>query len=125
MIISDGTGETARAIVDAAMIQFKDCNTYFTRYKNVVTREQIDAIFAEASLHHDLILYTIVQAELREHIRRVSRSKHIRALDILGPVLTAISNCIEQEPQYLPGLPPLRQRRLFQPCGSHGIHTQP
>ena len=104
VIISDGTGETARAVVDAAMTQFKDCNTYFTRYKNVSTREQIDAIFSEASIHHDLIVYTVVQPELREHIERVSRSKHVRALDLLGSVLTAISNCIEQEPQYLPGL---------------------
>ena len=104
MIISDGTGETARAVVDAAMVQFKDCNTYFTRYKNVTTREQIDAIFTEAGLHHDLILYTIVQSELREYISKLSRTKHIRALDLLGPVLTAISNCIEQEPQSLPGL---------------------
>ena len=104
MIISDGTGETARAVVDAAMAQFKNCNTYFTRYKNVMTREQIDAIFAEASLHHDLIVYTIVQVELREYIGRLSRTQHVRALDLLGPVLTAISNCIEQEPQYMPGL---------------------
>ena len=104
VIISDGTGETARAVVDATMAQFKDCNTYFTRYKNVVTREQIDAIFAEASLHHDLIVYTIVQVELRAYIEQLSRSRHVRALDLLGPVLTAISNCIDQEPQYLPGL---------------------
>ena len=104
VIISDGTGETARAVVDAAMVQFKNCNTYFTRYKNVMTREQIDAIFDEAGLHHDLILYTIVQSDLREHIERLSRTRYIRALDLLGPVLTAISNCIEQEPQYLPGL---------------------
>ena len=104
MIISDGTGETARAVIDATMAQFKDCNTYYTRYKNVTTKEQIDAIFAEASLHHDLIIYTIVQAELREYIGKLSRSRHVRALDLLGPVLTAISNCIEQEPQCLPGL---------------------
>ena len=104
VIISDGTGETARAVVDAAMTQFKDCNTYFTRYKNVKNREQIDAIFTEAGLHHDLILYTIVQAPLREHIANISRTQHIRALDLLGPVLTAISNCTEQEPQYMPGL---------------------
>ena len=104
VIISDGTGETARAVVDAVMTQFKDCNTYFTRYKNVKTEEQIDAIFTEAGLHHDLILYTIVQSKLREHIAKISRTQHVRALDLLGPALTAISNCIEQEPRYVPGL---------------------
>ena len=104
IIISDGTGETASAISKAVMAQFKDKNVYFTRYKNVRTKEQIDAIFTEAAIHHDLILHTIVQAELREYINDLSRQKHVRSLDLIGPALTAFSNYFDQEPASEPGL---------------------
>ncbi|MBT7610603.1 MAG: kinase/pyrophosphorylase [Bacteriovoracaceae bacterium] len=104
IVISDGTGETATEICRAAMAQFKGKDVYFTRYKNVRTKEQITAIFTEAAIHHDLITYTIVQKEIREHISELSRTKHVRALDLLGPALTTFSNYFEQEPSRKPGI---------------------
>jgi len=104
IIISDGTGETATAICRATMAQFKDRDVYFTRYKNVRSKDQIDAVFTEAAIHHDLIIYTVVHAELREHIAELSRTKHVRTLDLLGPALTSFSNYFEQEPSNEPGL---------------------
>jgi [pyruvate, water dikinase]-phosphate phosphotransferase / [pyruvate, water dikinase] kinase len=104
IVISDGTGETATAICRAAMVQFKGRDVYFTRYKNVRAKEQIDAIFTEAAIHHDLITYTIVQSEIREYIADLSRTKHVRSLDLLGPALTTFSNYFEQEPSQKPGI---------------------
>ncbi|HAZ12066.1 MAG: hypothetical protein A2X86_06560 [Bdellovibrionales bacterium GWA2_49_15] len=104
IIISDGTGETATALSRAAMKQFSDKDVYFTRYKNVRTREQIDAIFTEAAIHHDMIVHTIVTPDLREYISDLARTKHVRALDMIGPALTAFSNYFEQEPKAEPGL---------------------
>lgn len=104
IIISDGTGETATGVCRAVMTQFKDREVYFTRYKNVRTKEQIDAIFEEAAIHHDLIVYTIVSVELRNYIQELTRTKHVRTLDVLGPALTSFSNYFEQEPSAEPGL---------------------
>ena len=104
IIISDGTGETATGLSRAVMTQFKDKDVYFTRYKNVRTKEQIDSIFNEAAVHHDLIIYTIVGADLRSYIADVARIKHVRTLDVLGPALTAFSNYFDQEPTSEPGL---------------------
>ncbi|OUR96346.1 hypothetical protein A9Q84_08295 [Halobacteriovorax marinus] len=104
IIISDGTGETATAISRAIMTQFPDREVYFTRFKNVRTNEQVDAIFTEAAIHHDLIIYTIVTNELRDYIGVAARKRHVRALDLIGPALTAFSNYFEQEPMAEPGL---------------------
>ncbi len=104
VIISDGTGETATAVARAVMTQFKDKDVYFTRYKNVRTTEQIDSIFAEATVHHDLVIYTIVKQELRQHVQDLARGQHVRSLDILGPALTTFSNYFDQEPSNVPGL---------------------
>ena len=104
IVISDGTGETATGISRATMTQFQGRDVYFTRYKNVRSKDQLDAIFNEAAVHHDLIVYTLVQAELREHITHLSRTKHVRTLDLIGPALTAFSNYFNQEPSAEPGL---------------------
>lgn len=102
--ISDGTGETAAAMCRAALTQFEDRDVYFTRYKNVRTKKQIEAIFTEAAIHHDLIVYTIVSLELSEYVAELSRSTRVRALDLMGPLLTTFSNYFNQAPQGEPGL---------------------
>lgn len=104
IVISDGTGETASAITRAAMTQFEEKEIFFTRYKNIRTREQIDAIFQEAAIHHDIVVYTIVSVELRAYIAELSKRDHVRSVDVMGPLLTAFSNFFEAEPNYQPGL---------------------
>jgi [pyruvate, water dikinase]-phosphate phosphotransferase / [pyruvate, water dikinase] kinase len=104
IVISDGTGETASAITRAAMTQFQERDIFFTRYKNVRTKEQIDAIFQEAAIHHDIVVYTIVSVELRAYIAELSKRDHVRSVDVLGPLLSAFSNFFESEPNYQPGL---------------------
>lgn len=104
IVISDGTGETATAMTRAAMTQFQEKEIFFTRYKNVRTKEHIDAIFTEAALHHDIVVYTIVSPELRLHVQEISRTEKVRSVDLLGPLLTSFSNVFETEPDYQPGL---------------------
>ncbi len=104
IIISDGTGETGTAVCRAVMTQFEGRDVYFTRYKNVRSIEQIEAIFTEAAIHHDLVAYTIVSTELREYVAEISRIKHVRTLDVLGPAITVFSNYFDQEPISEPGL---------------------
>jgi regulator of PEP synthase PpsR (kinase-PPPase family) len=104
IIISDGTGETATAITRAAMTQFAEKDIFFTRYKNVRTKEQIDAIFQEAAIHHDIVVYTVVSLEMRQHIAELTRREHVRSVDLMGPLLVAFSNVFEAEPSHVPGL---------------------
>lgn len=104
IVISDGTGETASAITRAAMTQFQDKEIFFTRYKNIRTKEQIDAIFQEAAIHHDIVVYTIVSVELRAYIAELSKRDHVRSVDVMGPLLSVFSNFFEAEPNYRPGL---------------------
>lgn len=104
IIISDGTGETATAMTRAAMSQFQDKEIFFTRYKNVRTKEHIDAIFTEAAIHHDMVVYTIVSPELRAYVHELGRKESVRSVDLLGPLLINFSNLFETEPDYQPGL---------------------
>lgn len=104
IIISDGTGETATAMTRAAITQFQDKEIFFTRYKNVRTKEHIERILKEAALHHDMVVFTIASTELRTFMLDVAQKEHIRAVDLLGPLLTMMSNIFENEPDFQPGL---------------------
>lgn len=104
IIISDGTGETAKSMTRAAITQFTSKEIFFTRYKNVRTQEHIDAIFQEATLNHDMVVFTIVSPELREYVHMISRRDHVRSVDLLGPLLSSMANVFEMEPDYQPGL---------------------
>jgi regulator of PEP synthase PpsR (kinase-PPPase family) len=104
IVISDGTGETATSMTRAAITQFQDKEIFFTRYKNVRTKEHLDAIFQEAAIHHDMVVYTIVSPELRLHIKKLSKSEKVRSVDLIGPLLSSFSNVFEVEPDYQPGL---------------------
>lgn len=104
VLVSDGTGETAKALIDAVMTQFQDSQIYLTRYKNIRTKEQIDAIFEEAKSDHDLLLYTLVEPSLRRYIATVSRQGRPRTLDLLGPALELFSESLNLRPEGGAGL---------------------
>ncbi len=113
VIISDGTGETATAICRAAMAQFEEKDVYFTRYKNVRSTEQVDAIFDNVAESHDLVIYTMVSPKIRDYIGKVALKKRVRSLDVLGPVLTTFANYFEQEPSEEPGLLYAMDKKYF------------
>ena len=104
IILSDGTGETASALCKATLTQFPESEVLFTRYKNIRTPEQIEAIFNEAALHHDLIAHTIVQQDLRKKVLELADKLKIRNLDLIGPAIKEFSDFFKMEPESEPGL---------------------
>lgn len=104
IVISDGTGETATAMTRAAFSQYPNKEIFFTRYKNVRTEEHIEAIFQEAAIHYDIVVYTIVSPKLREFVKEISKREHVRSVDLIGPLLGQIANIFESEPDYQPGV---------------------
>lgn len=104
MVISDGTGETATSVARAAMSQYQDEDIYFTRYKNVRTEEKLQSLFQEATLHFDLVLYTLAQKSLRSIAYNLSEQSRIRSIDILGPVLGHFEEVFPRAQEFKPGL---------------------
>lgn len=104
IILSDGTGETASQITKAAMVQFSDKDVFFTRYKNIRTKAQVEAIFDEAAIHHDMVVYSLVSPDLREFVAIKATEKRVPAIDVLGPLLNAMGTFFGMTPRSLPGL---------------------
>ena len=104
IIISDGTGETAAQMTKAAMVQFRNHDVYFTRYKNVRLESQIEAICEDAASNRDLVVYTIVSPQLRNYLVKKAREKEIPCVDLLGPLLVGLASYFGYEPKSIAGL---------------------
>lgn len=104
IIISDGTGETASLMTKAAVVQFSDREISYTRYKNIRTQVQIEAIFEDAASRHDLIVYTLVSDELRKVAQELAQKYAIPAIDLLGPLINHMAAFFEAAPRSQPGL---------------------
>lgn len=104
IIISDGTGETASLMTKAAMLQFSDKDISFIRYKNIRTRDQIRAIFQDAARRADLVVYTLVSPEMRSYVKEQAEEVKVPTIDLLGPILNALSVFFEAQPKQRPGV---------------------
>ena len=100
IIISDGTGETASLMTKAAVVQFSEREISYTRYKNIRTQVQIEAIFQDAAPRHDLIVYTLVAPELRKATQELAAKFGVPAIDLLGPLLNHMAAFFESAPSF-------------------------
>lgn len=94
-IISDGTGETAAAMIRAALVQYHGHEVNIIRCKNVRTDAQVEAIMDEAKEKDGFIVYTVVSLTLRRALNEISEKKSLLAVDLLGPVLIGLDQFFE------------------------------
>jgi [pyruvate, water dikinase]-phosphate phosphotransferase / [pyruvate, water dikinase] kinase len=104
ILVSDGTGETAAQMTKAAMVQFQENSVYFTRYKNIRTEAQIDAICDEAAEDQILIIYTIVSPSLRSFLVQRAKERDVPTIDLLGPLMMGLGSYFHHEPRLIAGL---------------------
>jgi regulator of PEP synthase PpsR (kinase-PPPase family) len=102
--VSDATGKTCETVVLAALSQFKTTQIVLETFSNVRSARQVQEIFQQATKVNGVIIYTMVSPELRFMITEWGRSHGLPTVDILGPVLTRLSDLLEISPLAQPGL---------------------
>lgn len=103
-IISDSIGETAELVARAAASQFNHGNVDIRRVPYVTHPEEIPEIIEEARGFPSIIVFTVVLPELRETLLREAARHDIPAVDIMGPVMAALSRVTTATPKLEPGL---------------------
>ncbi len=112
--VSDATGRTCETVVLAALSQFKTTQLVLETLSNVRTPEQVQAVFARAAAVNGVVIYTMASPELRHEITELGRLNGVPTVDILGPVLTRLSDLLEISPLAKPGLFHQLDRDYFQ-----------
>ena len=103
-IISDGTGETASSISQAALVQYEHENIKTKRYTNVRGMKQLLSILEQAEKENALIAYTIVLSPLRDEIKKIGKEKNLLLIDLLGGLIEAFNKHLPPKPEREAGI---------------------
>jgi regulator of PEP synthase PpsR (kinase-PPPase family) len=102
--VSDATGKTCETVVLAALSQFKTTQIVLETFSNIRTPQQVEDVFERATETNGVVIYTMASPELRHKITELGRLNGVPTVDILGPVLTRLSDLLEISPLAKPGL---------------------
>lgn len=102
-VISDATGNTAENVVRAALLQFGHNAAQLRVFPHVRTRQRIDGIL-ESLPGTTLLVYTLVNHDLREHLQVSAERLRVLHVDLLSPLLYRLTEVLGTSPDETPGL---------------------
>jgi len=106
IIISDGTGRTAKRLLDAILAQYAGHEVAFDResiYSGVRTITELNKILA--SLEGEcLVIFSIISRGLRREFHHRLHEEGILHLNVLEPMLNTMAKFLGFHPKYRPGL---------------------
>src|SRR2546422_5667373 len=102
-IVSDSTGETAARLVLALEAQFPEQEFEEVRPGGAETVDALDRAVRSARGHAAVVIYTLVDPELRDAMRRLCRRARVHYCDLLGPPIDAVARVSGQAARMTPG----------------------
>jgi [pyruvate, water dikinase]-phosphate phosphotransferase / [pyruvate, water dikinase] kinase len=90
-VISDSTGETAARIVQALEAQFPDQEFLEIRHPSVETVSDLRLAVDRMKGRPAVVVYTLVEPELRDSMRALCRSAKLHYCDLLGHPIDAVA----------------------------------
>ncbi len=107
-VVSDATGETAARLVQALEAQFPDQEFVEIRHPRIETEDDLQLAVSRMRGRAAVVIYTIVQPELRESMRTLCRRAKLHYCDILGHPIEAVARVSGMTARMTPGSrPPL------------------
>lgn len=103
-VISDALGETAEFVSRAAAAQFNGVRTRIRRIPYVRDEAHLDDIMEEAKAEQAILVYTLVLKDLRDSLEKKAAEKGLKAVDILGPLIGALTSQTGSKPSHTPNI---------------------
>jgi regulator of PEP synthase PpsR (kinase-PPPase family) len=95
---------TAERVIKAVLLQFNSANIEINRIPNVRNKVRIVEAVELASKAKGIIVHTLVSNELRNILHSKCTEYEVMTLDLLGPVLTMLTDFLETPPIATPAL---------------------
>ena len=96
-LVSDSTGETLNAILKAVTSQFAATRPIEHIYALIRSRQQMSKALVEIEAAPGLVLYTVVNAELRRMLELRCAEMQMPAVPVLDPFISAFSDYLDVE----------------------------
>jgi regulator of PEP synthase PpsR (kinase-PPPase family) len=107
-VVSDATGETAARLVQALEAQFPDQEFVEIRHPRIESEGDLHLAVNRMKGRPAVVIYTIVQPELRETMRTLCRRARLHYCDLLGHPIEAVARVSGMAARMTPGSrPPL------------------
>ena len=122
VIISDGSGKTAKRLLDAVLVQYHKEDLEFPLehiYSQVRLKKELNQILREIDDSY-LVLFSIVSADLSQFFSQKLKKCEILHLNVLKPMLNTISKFLGFHPDYQPGLLQIIDDRYYKRVDSIG-----
>jgi len=102
-LLSDSTGETLEMIAKAALAQFDDTGITRHFWPMVRSRQHLDRILSEIAANPGLVLFTLVNAEIRTRLEDRCRALGLPVVPALDAVSSALEDMLGQQAKARPG----------------------
>ncbi|MBN9524896.1 MAG: kinase/pyrophosphorylase [Alphaproteobacteria bacterium] len=104
-LVSDSTGETLKAVARAAIVQFANAAAEQREHSWALVRTPgvMERVIQAIAATRGIVLYTVVDPELREMLVDSCRKIGVPCVAVLDPVIQALSLFLGQQAQGLPG----------------------
>jgi hypothetical protein len=113
-VVSGGAGASGEQLLKTALAQFPDSNVPVVVVSNVRSIEQLRHVVAQARATGGTIAHTLVDAHLRHMLNALAQQQGVKALDLMGPLLTQLGEMLGRKPLGEPGLYRRLQRAYFE-----------
>jgi [pyruvate, water dikinase]-phosphate phosphotransferase / [pyruvate, water dikinase] kinase len=102
-LVSDSTGETLISVARAVMAQFEEVTATEHLAAFVRSQRQLDEVMTAVKKTHGIILFTLVDKEVREELQRRCDAETITCISVLGPVISSLGSYLGLEGRGEPG----------------------
>ncbi len=102
-LISDATGETVQSVSRACLVQFENSNPVEHLWTLIRTERQVEKVIAGIERHPGLVLFTVVDENIRQQIQRACRRLGVPCVSVLQPIMTALAHFLKVESHAEPG----------------------
>lgn len=126
VIISDGSGKTAKRLMDAVLAQYSQQDVGFSVaeiYQQVRDKRTLAGIFRRLDADY-LVVYSIISEELSAYCHERLTERSILHLNILEPMLTTMSKFLGVHPDYRPGILQIIDDRYYKKVDAIGFTVE-
>jgi regulator of PEP synthase PpsR (kinase-PPPase family) len=113
-VVSDATGETATRVVMAVERQFPELRFEEIRHPRITSVDDVQLAAARARGRRAVVVYTLVNPQLREAMRACCKRYRLHYCDLLGHPLEAVARVSGLPAKGEPGALPVLDSSYFQ-----------
>ncbi|PLK27214.1 pyruvate, water dikinase regulatory protein [Novosphingobium sp. TH158] len=112
-LLSDSTGETLEMVAKAALAQFDDAQVSRHFWPMVRSQQHLDRVLGEIAAHPGLVLFTLVNPELRARLEDRCRALGLPSVAALDAVTAVLEDMLGVQAKARPGRQHLMDEAYF------------